>query len=586
MARRRQQRAKQVALESRAAPSYRLRRRFVLGCFALLAVAVTWRAVDQQIFERDFLQAEGADRYLDTVEIPVHRGVITDRHGELLAVSTPVESVGARPAVLLKQGAALPRLAGLLALDEAGLRRRLEQHRHRRFVYLRRGVTPEQADAVRALVAESGLRGLRLEREYRRYYPAGEVFGHVIGFTDVDDRGQEGIELAYDAELRGEPGLKRVLRDGRRQVVADVEQVRMPRPGRHLALSLDSRIQFIAYRELKAAVTRHRARAGSIVILNAATGEVLAMANQPAFNPNGNRSSRNRRLVNRALVDVFEPGSTMKTFTVAAALESGRYTPQTEIDTSPGWFRLGRARVRDHRNLGVIDLTTLLQKSSNVGAGRIALDLPQDALWGLLNGLGFGQPPGTGFPGEATGRLQPPDDWALIDQATLSFGYGLSTSTLQLARAYAALAAGGVSRPVSLLKRDEPPPGRRVFSTRTSRELLTMLESVILPGGTATQAALPGYRVAGKTGTVKKAVAGGYADDRYLSIFAGIAPIDGTPLAAVVMIDEPGGEEYYGGAVAAPVFAAVLDDALRILNIPPDARPPEPIRLADAETSI
>ena len=583
MAARRSKRAKQARRAETVRPSYVGRRRTVLALFVLAAAALVWRAVDQQIFEKDFLQSEGADRYLDTVEIPAHRGMITDRHGAVLAVSTPVESVGANPRLLRPDSRTLGPLARALGTDPDELRGRLAQYSQRRFVYLKRGIRPEQADAVRALIAAEGIEGVQWEREYRRYYPAGEVFSHVIGFAGADDSGQEGLELAFDAALAGEPGEKRVLRDGRRRVVEDVESIRMPRPGKHLALSIDRRLQFIAYRELLAAVQKYRAKAGSAVLLDVRTGEVLAMVNQPSYNPNGDRSNKGGRKRNRALTDVYEPGSTMKPFTVAAALELGKYRPDATIDTSPGYFYVGRARVRDHHNLGVIDLATVLRKSSNVGAGKIALDLPKEELWRFLSELGFGVDTATGFPGEAGGQLTAPANWARIDQATLAFGYGISVTTLQLAEAYAVLAADGIRRPVSLLRVDHPPGGQRVFRATTARAVRAMLETVVSADGTAAAAAVPGYRVAGKTGTVKKVGRDGYSDDRYMALFAGMAPASDPRLVMVVVLDEPSGKKYYGGDVAAPVFAAVMDGALRILNVPPDALPEGQTQLVQAE---
>jgi cell division protein FtsI (penicillin-binding protein 3) len=585
MAAKRDKRAKQVRRAEAARPSYAGRRRTVLALFVLAGAALVWGAVDRQIFEKDFLQSEGADRYLDTVEMPAHRGMITDRHGAVLAVSTPVESVGANPRLLRPNSRTLVPLARALGMAPDELRDRLADHGHRRFVYLKRRIPPDQADAVRALIEAEAIEGVRLEREYRRYYPAGEVFAHVVGFTNVDDQGQEGLELAYDQALAGQPGIKRVLRDGRRLVVDDVESIRMPRPGRHLALSIDRRLQFIAYRELLAAVQKHQAKAGSAVLLDVRTGEILAMVNQPAYNPNGSRRNTRGRLRNRALTDVYEPGSTMKPFTVAAALELGLYRADAQIETAPGYFYVGRARVRDHHNLGLIDLPTLLRKSSNVGAGKIALNLPKEDFWRYLSELGFGADAGTGFPGEAGGQLTLPANWARIDQATLAFGYGMSATTLQLARAYAVLAADGRRRPVSLLRVEHAPEGEQVFRPEVARAVRAMLETVVGEGGTATAAAVPGYRVAGKTGTVKKVGADGYSDDRYLALFAGMAPASDPQLVMVVMLDEPGGDKYYGGEVAAPVFAAVMDDALRILNVPPDALPEGQVQLVQAEAA-
>jgi cell division protein FtsI (penicillin-binding protein 3) len=469
-------------------------------------------------------------------------------------------------------------------MDVDELRQRLARYSERHFVFLRRRLPPAQAEEVVRVARELGIKGIELRREYRRYYPAGEVFSHLIGFTDLLDKGQEGLERAYDAALSGDNGAKRVLRDGRRQVVEDVESIRIAQPGDNLALSLDQRLQYIAYRELKAAVQTHDAIGGSLVLLDVESGEVLAMVNQPAFNPNGDRSSRGGRLRNRALTDVFEPGSTMKPFTVAIGLELGTVDLDTRIDTAPGYFRVGSAQVRDHHNLGLIDLPTLIRKSSNVGAGRIALDLPRESYWQYLSALGFGVDTGSAFPGEASGQLTAPHAWARIDQATLSFGYGLSVTTAQLAQAYSVIAADGVRKELSVLRRSEPPQGERVFSPEVARAVRGMMVDVVSREGTAPKAAVAGYRVAGKTGTVRKAGPGGYSEKRYRSIFAGMAPADAPRLVMVVVIDEPRGDAYYGGQVAAPVFSRVMDDALRLLNVPPDVLPADDARLAAGST--
>ena len=563
-------------------PSYGGRRFTVLGLFGLAVALLVWRAVDQQILEKDFLQSEGADRYLTRVEVPAHRGLITDRRGDVLALSTPVDSIAANPRVIGNDPKQMVALAKVLGVDAGQLRARLARYGQRHFVYLKRRMSPSAADHVMNTVKAHDIRGVHVEREYKRFYPAGEVFAHVLGFTDVDDVGQEGLELAFDEALRGEPGAKRVLRDGRRQVVDDVENVRSPRAGNHLALSIDQRLQFIAYRELKAAVKRHRAVAGSLVLLDTRSGEILAMVNQPSFNPNADRSNRGGALRNRALTDVFEPGSTMKPFTVAAALDKGAIQVDSKIDTSPGYFRVGAARVRDSKNLGVIDVSTVLSRSSNVGAGKIALGLDKRDLWQAMDRLGFGSTAQTGFPGEAAGQLSDYRRWALIDQATLSFGYGISVTTLQLAQAYAVLANDGVLLPTTLIKRDTLPQGRRVFSVQTTKRLRKMLESVVSADGTAPQAAVQGYRVAGKTGTVKKFGPQGYSDDRYLSLFAGIAPAEKPRVAMVVMLNEPRGEQFYGGQVAGPVFSAVMAETLRLLNVAPDIAADRELRMAQA----
>lgn len=580
MAGRRDKRARQVKREERALPSYAGRRHTILALFAVAGLALVWRAVDQQILEKDFLQREGADRYLTQVEVPAHRGLITDRRGDVLALSTPVDSIAANPRVTRLDAGQAAALAKALDMDAAELRSRFARFGQRHFMFLKRRMPPADAAHVMQVVQAHDIAGVYIEREYRRFYPAGEVFAHVVGFTDVDDHGQEGLELSYDADLRGEPGAKRVLRDGRRQVVDDVENIRSPRAGNHLALSLDRRLQFIAYRELKAAIRRHRAVSGALVLLDAASGEILAMANQPSFNPNGSRSNRAGRLRNRALTDVFEPGSTMKPFTVAAALEAGTIRSDSRIDTAPGYFHVGRAQIKDSRNLGEIDVATVLRKSSNVGAGKIALGLEQEYLWRVMDGLGFGRSVQTGFPGEAAGLLSDHRRWARIDQATLSFGYGISVTALQLAQAYAVLANNGVWYPATLVKPDGPPSGHRVFSEQTAATVLDMLQSVATVEGTAPDAAVPGYHVAGKTGTVKKFGPDGYSDDRYLALFAGVAPAHDPRLVMVVVVDEPRAGEYYGGKVAGPVFASVMAEALRLLNIAPDALAAEGLRVA------
>ncbi len=580
MATKRTKRAKQMALEEQARPSYAGRRYVVLVIFALAASGLVWRAVDQQVLEKDFLQSEGADRYLARVEMSAHRGLITDRRGDVLALSTPIDSIGANPRVLHADSKLLVPLAKALKMDVDQLRRKLARHSGRHFIYLKRRLTPEDAAHVMDVANAYDIRGVHRDHEYRRYYPAGETFAHTIGFTNVDDQGQEGLELAYDDALRGKPGARLVLRDGRRKVVDDIENIRSPQDGKNLALSLDKRLQFIAYRELKAAVRRHNAISGSVVMLDARSGEVLAMVNQPGYNPNRNRSNKGGRLRNRAQTDVFEPGSTMKPFTVAAALDLGKIKPHASIDTSPGYFKVGAARVRDHHNLGVVDVATVLRKSSNVGAAKIALSLDKEDFWGVMDALGFGNSTGSGFPGESSGQLIPWRNWARIDQATLAFGYGISVTTLQLAQAYGALANNGVLMPVTLLKLDHEPEGRRVFTEQTAVDVRQMLEAVATVDGTAPQAAVAGYAVAGKTGTVKKLGANGYSKNRYLAVFAGMAPVLDPRLVLVVMINEPRAGKYYGGQVAGPVFSRVMGDSLRLLNVKPDVLPNGGLRMA------
>lgn len=544
-------------------PAYPLRRWLLLICFLAAALLLGGRAVYLQLLNNDFLKAEGDARSVRVVAIPAHRGVITDRNGEQLAMSTPLESISLSPGQISREAARLPELAAALDMAPDALRRFLYQHKGRDAVYLRRQVHPDLAAAVKRL----GIRGVRTEPEYKRYYPAADISAHILGFTGIDDQGQEGLELAYDRWLSGRPGKKRVLVDRYRRIVRDIEGIEPARPGKALALSIDRRVQYLAYRELAAGA--HRARGGWLVMLDVMTGEVMALAGWPAYNPNDRASLNSAYYRNRALTDAFEPGSTMKPFAVAAALESGRYQPETEIDTAPGYFKVGADTVRDDSNFGRISVADVLSKSSNVGASRLVLSLTPLRYWDLLSRFGFGQSSASGFPGEVAGELRPFTAWSRIEMATMSFGYGLSVTPLQLARAYAALAADGVLRPVSFLRADEPVPGQRVIAADVARQIRAMLGKVVSEGS-GRRAAIPGYRVMGKTGTARKAIAGGYAEDRYLSLFAGIAPASAPRFALLVLIDEPRGGDTAGGKVAAPVFAKVMAGALRLLNIPPD----------------
>jgi cell division protein FtsI (penicillin-binding protein 3) len=583
MAAKRDRRAKRVRREERALPSYAGRRRVVVSLMAIGAAALVWRAFDQQILEHDFLLGKGEGHYLARVEIPAERGLITDRRGDVLALSAPVDSVAANPRVLNPDRQQLIALADALGVDADWLGERLASARDRHFTYLKRRMPPAEASRVLDVAATLGLGGLHLEREYKRFYPAGEVFAHVVGFAGENQVGQEGLERAFEDSLRGEDGEKLVIRDGRRQLIDDVENIRMPRDGQHLALSIDQRLQFIAYRELKAAVRRYRAAAGSLVMLDVHTGEILAMVNQPSFNPNGDRSGLGGSVRNLALANMFEPGSTMKPLVIAAAMDAGVIAADSSIDTSPGQFYVGSSRVRDKQDLGEIDIATVLRRSSNVGSAKIALELDRALLWSTLDRLGFGHAPGTRFVGEADGHLRDHRDWAQIDQATLSFGYGVSVSALQLARAYAALGNDGLLMPVTLVKRAAPVEGVPVFSPQTARTIRGMLEGVVDDDGTAPDAALTGYRVAGKTGTVRKFGPQGYSEDRHLALFAGLAPASRPRVAMVVVIDEPKGKVTYGGRVAGPVFARVMGETLRLLNAAPDAVVEDGVRLAQAE---
>ncbi|MFA7094900.1 MAG: penicillin-binding transpeptidase domain-containing protein [Gammaproteobacteria bacterium] len=549
--------------------SYPVRRHTVLLFFAAVLSVLVWRALDLQVLHRDFLQGQADARHLRVVSIPAIRGTITDRNGEPLAMSTPIDSVWANPQELISAREYLPRLAKVLELDRRVLERLVEERADREFVYLKRHVSPEQAAQAMALQAP----GVALQREYKRFYPAGEVVAHVVGFTSVDDVGQEGLELAFDDWLQGKPGAKRVLKDGKGRIIQDVESICEPRPGRDLALSIDRRVQYLAYRELKSAVLENRARGGSAVILDVQTGEVLAMVSQPSYNPNNRKDLNGSQYRNRAVTDVFEPGSAVKPFAVAIGLESGRYRPDTLIETTPGQYRLGRFTIKDIRNYGLIDVATVISKSSNVGSAKIALSLPAERLWDIYRRIGFGAGTGSGFPGEAAGLLRHYRQWREIDHATLSFGYGLSVTPLQLARAYAVLAGDGSRRPVSFLRLEEPPAGEPVVAPAIVAQLRSMLEAAVATGGTAAQAQVAGYRVAGKTGTVRKSGVGGYEENKYRSVFVGMVPASRPRLVMAIMIDEPRGEEYYGGLVAAPVFSKVMSGALRLLNIPPDDLP-------------
>ncbi|MDY6943067.1 MAG: penicillin-binding transpeptidase domain-containing protein [Pseudomonadota bacterium] len=547
---------------------WRFRSRLLFGVLTLGALTLGWRAVDLHVFEKGFLSGQARARHQRVVSIPAHRGMITDRHGEPLAVSTPVDSVWVNPQAFPVDTASIRALAKVAGVNPRHLETRLESRADREFVYVRRHMVPEDAERVRALA----LPGVYTQREYRRYYPTGEVTAHLVGFTDIDDRGQEGMELAYDEWLRGVPGRRRVMRDGRGNVIDDLGQIEAPRPGQALALSVDRRLQYLAYRELKAAIAHHRAKSGSVVVLDVATGEILAAANQPGFNPNNRTGMRGAQYRNRAATDVFEPGSTIKPFVVAAAMGQGVFQPTSHVDTTPGWFSVHGGTVRDLRNYGRLDLGGVLAKSSNVGASKIALATPREALWNTLRQVGFGGLTASGFPGERAGRLRHFHEWYTIDHATLAFGYGVSVTALQLAQAYSVLATDGQLRPVSLVKVSGDVTADTVLKPSVVREVRQMMERVVTEG-TASAAAIPAYRVAGKTGTARKPGVGGYTEDRYLALFAGMVPASRPRLVGVVVINEPQGDQYHGGTVAAPVFSRVMSGALRLMDISPDDLP-------------
>ena len=544
--------------------------------FALIVLGLLWRLVDIQILNNEFLRNQGDARHLRNVPVVAHRGMILDRHGEPLAISTPVHSVWINPQVTPVDQPDLAKLAKILDVSLNSIQDRIASNTSREFVYIKRRITP----ALSAKVKELKIPGVALQREYKRYYPTAEVSGHVLGFTNIDDRGQEGLELAYEPILTGVPGLKRMVRDSKGNFVGGGEQIRAAKAGENLQLSLDLRLQYLSYNALKNAIKTHGALAGTAVILDVKTGEVLAMANQPAFNPNNRTGLRSSDFRNRAVTDLFEPGSTVKPFTVVSGLKSGLFDEKTIINTHPGVFRVSGHPITDFRDYGEIDLATLIQKSSNIASSKIALALDPDDLWNDFASFGMGMDTGAYFPGEAVGYLPDRSDWRKLDRATLAYGYGLVTNALQLARAYSVIGSDGILRDVTFVKQDKPMPGKRMFNKDLMQTIRGMMELTVLPGGTATRAAVQNYRVAGKTGTVKKARAGGYAKADYQSVFAGLSPASDPRLAMVVMVDSPGNDEYYGGAVAAPVFAEVMTGAMRLLNIAPDALPTTQLQVA------
>ena len=541
----------------------------VLVFFSLIAGALAARAVHLQVLNREFLNQQADTRHLRRERISAHRGTITDRNDEPLAISTPVDSIWANPKELAPAVDEVPRLARALGVDPQLLMRRITRSMDKEFLYLKRHLNPEQAEQVLALK----LPGVNVQREYHRYYPAGEVTGHLVGFTDIDDEGQEGLELAFNHWLAGESGAKRVLKDRLGRSVENVESIRPAHHGKNLRTSIDLRIQYLAYRTLKAAIQSYNAESGSIVVLDVKTGEVLAIVNQPTYNPNDRSQFSAERYRNRAVTDIFEPGSSIKPFVVAAALESGEFQPGSVIDTAPGYVRVGAKTIEDNRNLGRVSLTTILARSSNVGVTKLAMALQPDRLWQTMTEFGLGSLTSSAFPGESAGLLTHFSNWKPISQATLAYGYGVSVTALQLAQAYAAIGNDGRLNPVSLVALETPAESEQVIAPDTAAAVRKMLEEVVRPGGTGTKAAVAGYRVAGKTGTAWKFAAGGYSEDKYISIFAGLAPASDPRLAAVVVIDEPSGELYYGSDVAAPVFADVMTESLRLLAVPPDALP-------------
>ncbi len=543
----------------------------LMGCSLALVARAAWL----QGFNHETLQARGEQRFARVVPLPASRGRITDRNGDILAVSTPVRAIWASPRQAQIAPPDVRRMAGLLGMDVETLNRLLASERDR--VYLHRQVPPEIASRI----ADMRLPGIGQDQAYRRFYPGGEVWAHVLGFTNIDERGLEGMELAFDSRLRGEPGARRVIRDRRGAIIEDGGMVRAPRDGEDVALSIDKQLQFIAHTALQQAISEHKAAAGAVAVLDVRTGELLALVNAPTYNPNNRSDLSGAQLRNRAVTDLYEPGSTMKPFIGALALEMRRVKPDTMIDTDTGRLTIGRHTIRDVRDHGPLTVSQVIQKSSNVGTARMALEIEAQDMHNLFTSLGFGVPLDLGFPGAAGGLLRPAKSWRPIEQATMSYGHGMSTTLLHMARAYLAFARDGDLLPLSLTRVDSPPEGRRVFSVATARTMRTMLEAAAGPEGTAPQARVTGYRVAGKTGTAHK-VEGGRYTNKYVSSFVGFAPVSDPRIVVAVMIDEPSAGKHYGGAVAAPVFARLTEATLRAMVVAPDA-PLAPLHLAERE---
>ena len=554
------------------------RPRFVLLALLAGSLTLTGRALYLQGVNNDFLQAKGESRYARTLEIPATRGRITDRHGDMLAVSTPVRSVWAMPSDAKLEPAQARELARMLEMEVNELNDKLATQRD--FVYLKRQLSPELAQRI----ADLKLPGIHEQKEYRRYYPGGEVSAHILGFTNVEDRGQEGIELAFEKQLAGAPGLRRVIKDRRGQIIEDVTAVRPPREGEDIALAIDGKIQYLAWSALRDTMEQHKAKAGAAVVIDTRSGEILALVNAPTFNPNNRSNLTGEQLRNRVFTDSFEPGSVMKPFIAGLALERGKVKPTTMVDVSAGRMTIGTATISDsHRHNKPMTVAEVIQKSSNIGTVKLAQYFSPTEMWQLFDDLGFGTPLNLGFPGETGGRLRPAKSWKPIEQATMSYGHGISVSLIQMARAYLTFARDGELVPLSLTRVDgEVSNGRRIFSVETARAVRAMLESVTQTGGTATKAQVAGYRVGGKTGTALKIENGRYTK-RYIASFVGFAPVSNPRLVVAVMIDEPSAGSYYAGTVAGPLFSRVMEASLRSLGVAPDA-PLTPLQLARRQT--
>lgn len=561
---------------------YPWRFRLVLLLLALMVGAIAWRIVDLQVFDQSFLQAHGDARSVRHIPIPAHRGLITDRNGEPLAVSTPVTTLWANGKELQNGKAKWNELAAALGQDAKTFSARLAAAHEREFMYLVRGLTPEQGRRILDMKVP-GVYGIE---EFRRFYPAGEVAAHVVGFTDIDDRGREGMELAFDDWLAGVPGKRQVLKDRRGRLIKDVQVAQNAKAGKALALSIDLRLQYLAHRELRNALLEFGAKAGSLVMVDVRTGEVLAMVNQPTYNPNNRRNLQPAAMRNRAMIDVFEPGSTMKPFSMSAALESGRWKSSDTVDVYPGTLQIGKYTIRDvSRSSGPLSLTDILIKSSNVGMSKIAFDIGGQSIYEVMQQVGLGQDTGLGFPGERVGNLPNYREWRKAETATLSYGYGLSVTAVQLAHAYSVLANNGRSTNLSLARVDRKPDSVQVIPEDIAVVIQGMLQQVIEAPGGVYRAKVPGYHVAGKSGTARKVSVGsrGYRDNAYRSLFAGFGPVSDPRIAVAIVIDEPSQGGYYGGLVSAPVFGKVMAGALRLMNVAPDNLPPvEPVKVETA----
>lgn len=536
----------------------------MIAFFVVVTVTLCARVIVLNVVDNDFLQDQGDARTIRIKRINAHRGMIQDRRGKPLAISSPVVSLWAKPKELLKADASIDELAQKLEVPTHEFRAKIERNKGKGFIYLRRHLPPAVADEILALKTK----GVYSEREYHRYYPGGEVTAHLVGFTDIDDRGQEGIELSFDEWLKGTPGKKKVLQNRYGDIVRDIMPVSEAQPGKNLELSVDLRIQYLAYRELKSAISYFNAKAGSVVILDVQTGEILALVNQPSFNPNNRTNLDLSAVRNRAVTDIFEPGSTVKPFTVAVALESGEYTKNSVVDTHPGFIKVGAKTIPDPANYGELDLGGIIEKSSQVGITKLALSLDEYEIWNMFSSVGFGESTGIGVLGESSGFLPSHRRWKDIERATFAYGYGLQVTPVQLAASYLTIASGGIKRPLSLVGRS-PMDDQRVMSRAVAADLIKMLQRVA-ESGTGSKASMEAYSVAGKTGTARKVGKAGYDDTRHIAFFAGMTPAESPRLVGIVMIDEPKGGQYGGGAIAAPVFSRVMAGALRLLNVTPN----------------